>query len=97
MNPKHKLLRIIPSITRHILLRNSRPYDQILRHLGAQGDIWIVPQGEYMAWWIKRENAPLEITVSKGKCHIVTPLENAVIEKFPGEFLDSPTIACEGT
>ena len=57
----------------------------------------MVSQGEYMAWWLKRENAILEITVSDGTCRAYTSLENAVIERFPGEFLDSPTIAYQGS
>jgi hypothetical protein len=60
----------------------------------AQDDIWIVSQGEYIEWWQQRENSPLKITVSDGRCHIHFPLDQAVIEKFPNEFLDSPTIPC---
>lgn len=92
-----KVLRLVPSIVRHLVIRNSTLYDQILQHLRAQGDIWIVSQGEYINWWIKRENASLKITVSEGRCHVHTTLENAVIQRFPEEFLDSPIVLCEGT
>jgi len=90
-----KLLQITPSIVRSLGMRNSQPYEQILRHVRARGDIWIVSQGEYMSWWLKRENASLKITVSEGRCQVDTSLENAVLEKFPGEFLDSPTVSCD--
>jgi hypothetical protein len=92
-----KLSQVIPSLLRHLTARNSQPYEQILRHIRTREDIWVVSQGEYMSWWLKRENASLKITVSEGRCQIDTSLENAVIEKFPGEFLDLPIVFCEET
>lgn len=77
--------------------RNYQLYERILRHLSTQEDIWIVPQGKYISWWKERENATLRVWVSEGICHVHTSLENGVIERFPGEFLDSPTVPCEET
>jgi hypothetical protein len=92
-----KVGQIVRSIAKHAVMRNYRPYEYILRHIRARGDIWMVSQGEYMAWWLKRENATLRVTVSDGVCRAYTSLENAVIERFPGEFLDSPSVLCQGT
>lgn len=78
-------------------MRNYQPYEQVLKHIRARDDIWIASQGEYIAWWQQRDNAALKITVSEEKCQVHTSLENAVIEKFPGEFLDSPIAPCPGT
>jgi peptidoglycan/xylan/chitin deacetylase (PgdA/CDA1 family) len=97
MKLRRMLLYTIPSIIRHLVSRNYQLYERILRHLSTREDIWIVPQGEYISWWKERENATLRVWVSEGSCHVHTSLENGVIERFPGEFLDSPTVPCKET
>ena len=92
-----KLSQVKPALGRHLVAKNSRPYERILEHVTAQSDIWIASQGEYIAWWQQRENATLKISVSDARCHVHTPLENGIIEKFPGKFLDSPTVPCPET
>lgn len=92
-----KFDRIVGSLIRHVVMRNSRPYEQVLREIKARGDIWMVSQGEYIAWWLKRENATLEVTVSDGMCRAYTSLENGVIEKWPGEFISSSAVPCPET
>ena len=89
--------RIVPSIVKHVMMRNYRPYEKILRDIRGRGDVWMVSQGAYMAWWLKRENATLKVAVSNGTCRVHTSLENAVIEMFPGKFLDSATVPIEGS
>jgi hypothetical protein len=92
-----KLGQVARSIKKHIVMKNYRPYERILRHIRARGDIWMVSQGEYMTWWVRREDATLKITVSDGTCQVYTSLEGAVIEKFRGEFLDSSTLPIAGS
>ncbi len=46
---------------------------------------------------MKRENATLKVMVSEGTCQVSTSLENGVIEKFPGEFLELSTISSQET
>jgi hypothetical protein len=82
---------------KHVMMNNYSPYEEILRHMKSRADIWTVSQGEYMAWWLEREDATLEIVVSDGTCRADTSLENAVIESFSGEFLDSPITPCPET
>ena len=97
MKLRRTLLYTIPSIIRHLVSRNYQLYERILRHLSTREDIWIDPQGEYLSWWKERENSTVRVWVSEGNYHVHTSLENGVIERFPGEFLDSPTVSCEET
>jgi hypothetical protein len=92
-----KISQIIPFLLRNLVARQSRTFERILKHIKARGDIWTVSQGEYISWWMKRENASLKITVFEGRFQVYTSLENAVIEKFPGKFLDSPNVPCKNT
>lgn len=93
----HKISQATPFLLRHLMARQFKPYEQVLRYVREREDIWIASQGEYMSWWQKRANATLKVTVCEGKCQVDTSLENGVIEKFPGEFLDTPVIPCEQT
>jgi peptidoglycan/xylan/chitin deacetylase (PgdA/CDA1 family) len=97
MKLSKKFSQIKPALIRHLVARNSAPYERVLKAIRAQGDIWITAQGTYMAWWQRRENALLKITVSEGRCRADVSLENAVIEKFPDRFLDSATLPCPET
>lgn len=92
-----KLQRIQRALVRHLVAKNSQPYEQILQYVRAHGDIWITSQGAYMAWWQEREQATCRVIVSEGMCRVQTSLKNAVIEKFPGQFLEESTIPCEQT
>jgi hypothetical protein len=94
---KYKLIQIIPSIIRGIAAKNSKSYELILQYLRERKDIWTVPQGEFISWWAKRENADFKVTVSGGVCRINTSLDNAVIERFPGNYLDVPFFSCPKT
>jgi peptidoglycan/xylan/chitin deacetylase (PgdA/CDA1 family) len=85
-----KIAQVTPFFIRHIMAHNNGPYERLLQYLRVRPDIWIVSQGGYMTWWSQREEAELTVTVSEGQCRMVTLLENAVIEKFPGTFLDEP-------
>lgn len=92
--PKLRGLQI--SLLRHLLAHNTRPYQQILYYIRSRPDIWIASQGEYIDWWQRREKASLKITVADGLCRVETSLNEAVIEQFPGQFLDSTSVACAG-
>jgi hypothetical protein len=82
------------TLGRHLMLRNYRAYERILKYIKARGDIWMTSQGEYMIWWQKRERATLRVTVSDGVCKAESCLENAVFERFPGEFTSSGVVEC---
>lgn len=94
MNIGKRLAQVSPSIIRHFTANNMVPYERMLKEIRARGDIWMTSQGEYMGWWLKRDNAALRITVSEGQVHVCTELENAVIEQVSGEFLDTDIINC---
>lgn len=94
MGLQRKFRRIQPSLARHLITNNFEPYRRLLEYVAARGDIWFASQGEYLAWWQERENASLRITASGGICQVHTSLERAVIEKFPGEFLDVAEVRC---
>ena len=83
------------SIRRHLTMRSYEPYERLLSHLRERGDIWMVSQGEFLDWWLQRERATLRVVRAEGKVRAETDLEGAVIEKFPGEFLDSEQVAYE--
>ena len=89
-----KLKQLERALLRHLMMRNYKAYEQVLKHIKARGDIWMTSQGEYMAWWRKREGATLRVVVSDGVCKAESSLENAVFEKFPGEFTRSGVIQC---
>jgi hypothetical protein len=78
-------------------MRNYGPYEKVLRNLEKRGDIWMVSQGEYMSWWLARKKATLRISVSDGRCQVDTSLERAVIEQYPGQFLDTALVTCKET
>jgi hypothetical protein len=80
-----------------MVAHNLEPYEQILKYIRSRRDIWITAQGEYISWWQKREKALLKIILTNGISEIYTSLENAVIEKFPGEFFTSSAINCPET
>lgn len=85
------------TVLRHLMMRNYPAYEQVLKAIRTQGDIWMTSQGEYIVWWQKRKNATLRVVVADGVCTVDSCLEDAVFEKFPGEFLDSFTVQCEKT
>ncbi len=89
-----KLQRLQGALMRHLVAQNFLPYEQLLRYIQERGDIWITSQGEYVAWWQQREKATLTIMVTDGVCRAQTSLKNAVIEKFPGDFLETPVTPC---
>ena len=89
-----KFSQITPALMRHLLGRNSAPYERILQYVRAQKDIWITTQGDYISWWQERENATLSIRVEQGQCYIWASTERAVIEQFPGEFVEGGAIPC---
>ncbi len=89
---KTKRRHIATALIRHAIASDYAPYERILQSLRARGDIWIVPQGEYLVWWQRRENASLSVVVSDGVCRAHTSLSDAVIERFPGEFLETPEV-----
>jgi len=92
-----KLKQMKRTALRHLMMKNYKAYEQVLKHIKARGDIWMTSQGEYIAWWQKRERATLKITVSDGMCKAESCLENAIFEKFPGEFTYSGEAQCEAT
>jgi hypothetical protein len=92
---KENIAKIFSSLARHLLFDNYHSYQKILKNIQTQRDIWVTTQGEYMAWWLKREKAKLQIKVNDKQCHIYTSLENAIIEQFPGEFIKSKKVTCE--
>ena len=83
------------SIRRHLTMRSYEPYEKLLSHLQARGDIWMISQGEFLDWWLKRESATLRVICAEGKVRAETDLEGAVIEKSPGEFFESGQVAYE--
>lgn len=87
------LSRFNRAAVRHLTMRNYDAYEQVLKAIKARGDIWMVSQGEYMAWWQRRNEATLRITVTDGICQAESSLEGegAVFEKFPS----SGTAECE--
>ena len=84
----HKIAQVTPFFIRHVMAHNNGPYERLLQDLRARPDIWIASQGEYMAWWDQRDQAELTVTISGGQGRLTTSLDKAVIEKFPGTFLD---------
>jgi hypothetical protein len=89
----NKLQRVQPAARRHLLGRNSIPYERILQDVRAMEDLWVTTQGEYMQWWSEREALSFSVQSSQGECHVRASLPRAVIEHFPGRFLDSETVA----
>jgi hypothetical protein len=94
MKLQKKLSSVKPAAVRHLIARNTQPYERILKYVRNRDDIWVASQGEYIDWWQQRENACLKITVSQGTCQAQTALDKVVIEKYPDEFLDTPTVSC---
>jgi len=90
-----RLGRMKRTVFRHLMMRNYVVYEQVLKAIRARGDIWMTSQGEYMLWWQKRENTTLRVVAADGMCTVTSPLEGAVFEKFPGEFLRAPGVPCE--
>ena len=92
-----KLLR--NSFRRHMNMQSYAPYEKLLRELRARGDIWMVSQGEYLEWWLRRESAGLQVVCAGGKVRAETDLEGAVIEScLPNgngsrEFVESGAVA----
>ncbi len=69
------------------------PYERILQDVCAMEDLWVTTQGEYMQWWSEREALSFSVESSQGQCHVRASSPRAVIEHFPGKFLDSESIA----
>ncbi|MCB0170646.1 MAG: hypothetical protein KDJ97_08845 [Anaerolineae bacterium] len=86
--------RLQSSVRRHLTVNNSGPYEDILRDVTARDDIWLTSQGDFIDWWVKREHAPLSIVVADGECHLSTPLDHAVIQKYPDQFVEGPNFPC---
>ena len=89
-----KISQIKPAIMRHLLGRNSAPYERILQYVRARQDIWITTQGDYILWWQERENTTLSIRVEEGRCHVWTSSQRAVVEEFPGTFVETGVVSC---
>lgn len=85
------------AIGRHLRMKSLCPYEQVLEEVRSRGDVWMTSQGAYMAWWEKRQRALLEIAVSQGEFVAKCDLENAVLERFPHEFLASDRGSCPNT
>ena len=97
MNLGKKFFQVMPSIVRHVVARNSQPYEKILQYVRSKNDIWIVSQGEYIEWWTKRSQASLQIKITDGLCQVQTDLADAIIEKFPSEYLHPSDIPCQNS
>ncbi|MCB0208638.1 MAG: hypothetical protein KDJ52_04895 [Anaerolineae bacterium] len=92
-----KVSQLQSSLLRHFIVNNTKPYEAILKNVRSRPDVWVTSQGDYIDWWQKRENSTLTIVVADGQCRVSSSLENAVIEKFPGEFIETSVVACPET
>jgi len=92
-----KIAKIRGAISKHLLMQNYRPYEAILKRFRNQGDIWMCSQGEFIQWWMAREQASLHLTVVDGICIAKTNLEGGVIEQFQQQFLEADEVACPNT
>jgi hypothetical protein len=89
-----KLSQIAPAILRHLLSQNTRAYEHILHYVRTKPDIWVTTQGDYIQWWRERDAMCLCIEVKAGACYGKASSPRAVIEHFPGRFLETNEVAC---
>jgi hypothetical protein len=69
------------AILRHRLVKNRLPYEALLAHAAARGDVWMAPQREIAAWWEPRGAAALDIRVAEpGSIRVSCALPGAVVE-----------------
>ncbi len=69
------------AILRHRLVKNRRPYEALLAHAAAHGDVWFAPQREIAAWWESRGAAALDLRVAgAGTLNVSCALQDAVVE-----------------
>ncbi len=69
------------AILRHRLVKNRRPYEALLAHAAARGDVWFATQREIAAWWEARCAAAIDIHVAEpGAIRVSCPLAGAVAE-----------------
>jgi hypothetical protein len=98
-----EIVQVLPFLGRHLIANQLAPYKRVLAHVREKPEIWATTQGDFVAWWMTRDQATLEVTVSDGQCHVSTSLEDAVIELISedvGEqpcFLDTDTLSCPET
>jgi hypothetical protein len=76
------------AVSRHSKMKNWLAYERVIREVAAMDDVWAVSQGEYIAWWQRRAEANLTLTVANGQCLAETDLEGGVLERFAGHFLE---------
>jgi hypothetical protein len=91
-----KITLMVRALERYTRIRSYRPYGRVLQSVRTRGDVWMASQGEYAGWWDRRHSASLSIGVSEAECTVSSELDDAVFEKYPGEFLTSNTVGCPG-
>lgn len=69
------------AILRHRLVKNRAPYEALLAHAAARGDVWFAAQREIAAWWEARGQAALDLRVAEpGVLRVSCALTGAVVE-----------------
>jgi hypothetical protein len=69
------------AISRHRLVKNRAPYEALLAHAAARGDVWFAAQREIAAWWETRGQAALDLRVAEpGVLRVSCALKDAVVE-----------------
>ncbi|MEM7031754.1 MAG: hypothetical protein AAF629_19525 [Chloroflexota bacterium] len=89
--------QVLPSIIRQLTVNNMQVYERMLQTIREREDVWITSQGDYMAWWLDREAATLQISVSNQQCTVSTSLDQAVIEQIDRGFVETNIVDCPAT
>jgi hypothetical protein len=92
-----KIRKITPAIKRHIKADNYQSYERILNYIFRKDDVWKVTQIEYALWWDKRSNTEMIVSVKDKVCQIKTKLNDAVIERYPGNYISTRMLRCPDT
>ncbi len=82
---------LLRAIRRHWYIRDRAVYAEFLQHIDAVSDVWKVPQAEVAAWWERRQESSLALTVpSEGTLHVSCPLDACVVEVDGAELRTAP-------
>lgn len=82
------------AILQHRHAKNRLPYEGLLRHIDAHGDVWKATQREVAEWWEARSGAAIELRVGEqGSLHVSCALKDSVVE-IDGKELRIPPFTC---
>jgi len=82
---------LLRTIHRHWYMRDRPAYAALLRHVDTAGDVWKASQAEVAAWWERRQESSISLSVpDRGTLHVSCPLDACVVEVDGAELRAAP-------